>query len=211
MAIVFEQTNNNSTRIAVWEISENEEELLNLLPPLENKEEKFLQNISNASRRKEWLASRVLIYQLTGLYPAIGYNESGQPYLINSCDNLTISHTKGYAAIGLSQKTIPGIDIEYPSDRIRKVSDRFLNTAEQQFIQEQYFDIQLGLIWCAKEAVYKAAGHPGISFKEQIIVSPFIPHNSQGSFVATFHSQNQTQPFSLNYHLTKDYYLVWTK
>lgn len=211
MAIVFEQTNNNSTRIAVWEISENEEELLNLLPPLENKEEKFLQNISNASRRKEWLASRVLTYQLTGLYPAIGYNESGQPFLIHSCDNLTISHTKGYAAIGLSKKTIPGVDIEYPSDRIKKVSERFLNALEKQFIQEKWRDIQLGLIWCAKEAVYKASGLPGLAFKEQIIISPFSPNSTHGSFVATVHAQNQILPYSLNYQINKNYYLVWTK
>ncbi|MGQ1890796.1 4'-phosphopantetheinyl transferase family protein [Thermophagus sp. OGC60D27] len=211
MALVFDTTDFSHPRVAVWEITETEQDLLNLLPPFRKEEADFLQKISHPPRRMEWLASRVLIHHLTGLYPATAYKENGQPYIKGCHEHISISHTKDYAAIVLSEETIPGVDIEYPSDRIRKVSDRFLNEKEKAFISEPYSDLQIGLIWCAKEAIYKAVGIPGLIFKDQIIISTFHPDGDQGVLKATLKTPSRKQQFQIHYRIEKNYFLVWTK
>jgi phosphopantetheinyl transferase len=211
MPIVFENENSHQTRVAVWEITESEKTLKQMLPPLNKNETNFLQSISFVPRRKEWLASRVLIYRLTGLYPKTGYKDNGQPFVTDCRENISISHTKGYAAIVLSKNAIPGIDIEYPSDRIRKVSNRFLNPIEKKFIKNPFTEIQIALIWCSKEAIFKTAGIPGLVFKEHIIISPFTPVHQQGNINAALLVSDSNRTIDLNYIIDKNFYLVWTK
>jgi len=211
MAIDFSAKDLPHTNLAVWKIEETEHDLLNLLPPLKSKEAEFLQNISHTARRMEWLASRVLIHRLTGLYPAIHYNRNGQPTLPGSKKNISISHTHHYAAILLSEESMPGVDIEFPSSRIRKVSDRFLNPKEKTFINDTTSDLQMGIIWCAKEAIYKTAGIPGLIFKDQIIISAFHPVDDHGILKASLITQEREQQLLLNYRIDQNYFLVWTK
>ncbi|MDI3520904.1 4'-phosphopantetheinyl transferase family protein [Anaerophaga thermohalophila] len=211
MPIVFENENSHQTRVAVWKITESEEALKLMLPPLKKNETDFLQSISFAPRRKEWLASRVLIYRLTGLYPETRYMDNGQPFVTNCRENISISHTRSYAAIVLTNSFMPGIDIEYPSDRIRKVSKRFLNPHEKKFIKDPFTEVQLGLIWCSKEAIFKTAGIPGLVFKDHIIISPFTPVHQQGSINASLSVSGSNKTIYLNYVLDKNFYLVWTK
>ncbi|MFO8000391.1 MAG: 4'-phosphopantetheinyl transferase superfamily protein [Marinilabilia sp.] len=210
MPLIFEATpDKGHGRLAVWKISENEPDLLQMLPPLEDSEVKLLSNISYQPRRLEWLASRVLIYRLTGLYPGTCYNHRGQPFITNCHDNLSISHTRGYAAVSLSPDSPPGIDIERPSQRIEKVAGRFLNASEKNFITDIEKEEQLGLIWCAKEAVFKKAGQPGVIFKDHIIISPFTSM-PDGKLSATLIGDGKETTIHLGYHNTPEYYLVWT-
>jgi 4'-phosphopantetheinyl transferase len=62
----------------------------------------------------EWLASRLLIQHLLGCQPSIIYSATGQPSIENHCTYLSISHTKGFAAVVTSPVKPTGIDIEYP-------------------------------------------------------------------------------------------------
>jgi phosphopantetheinyl transferase len=211
MPLLFSNQINSSIRIAVWKITEGEKELLKMLPSLEKTEKDFLNKISFIPRKLEWLASRVLIYQLTGLYPATRYNNNGQPFLNNGRENLSISHTKGYAAISLSIQYVPGIDLEYPSPRIEKVSERFLNTKEKMFITKQEKENQLAIIWCTKEAIYKRAGIPDLSFKDQIIVDPFLPNSSKGKFSATLITNGIEKKIEMEYIIDKSFYLAYTR
>ncbi len=209
MPLIFKNQINNYTRIAVWQISEKEEILIDMLPVLKSPEKKFLNNISHLPRRLEWLASRVLIYKLTGLYPATQYNDNGQPVVSDCHENISISHTIGHAAILLSEKSVPGIDIEYPSARIEKVSGRFLNSEEKNYISKMERNHQLGIIWCVKEAIFKQTGHPGLIFKNHIIVDSFTPESS-GTLWATVFVEGNEKRVQLGYYIDASYYLVWT-
>ncbi|PWE01272.1 4'-phosphopantetheinyl transferase family protein [Marinilabilia rubra] len=209
MPLLFKKQVSQSTRIAVWAIHEEEEKLLQLLPPLKTAEKELLKKISFKPRRLEWLASRVLIYQMTGVYPETGYFENGQPFIVRHREHVSISHTKGYAAVSVSCDSTPGIDIEFPSPRITKVAGRFLNQKKETFLRPELKEKQLGLIWCAKEAIFKKAGQPGLIFKDQIITTPFFPENDEGSFEAKLYLKEVEYDIKLKYYCTDDFYLVW--
>ena len=82
----------------VWKIEESSDTLFSLL---ENGEEYLsqLEDIHTEHRRREWLASRVLLQTLLGRPARIAYHPNGAPYLLDSSLYISISHTKGYAAI----------------------------------------------------------------------------------------------------------------
>lgn len=213
MPVIFEQKESSSLIIVVWQISETEEELLNLLPTLREEEKSFFSRLSFPARRLEWLASRVLIHHYTGQYPAARYKDNGQPFLIDCNDKISISHTRGYAAISVSQEKTPGVDIEYPSPRIEKVMNRFLHPEEKAFLSSKGVlkEHQLGLIWCLKEAVFKKCGIPGLIFKDQIIAQPFTPLTQDGTFSArVIHTQRSPELLQLKYIIHKNFYLAWT-
>ncbi len=209
MPIVFEHQPDPNTRVAVWEITETRETLLALLPPLAPPEQLVFERMSFEPRQLEWLASRVLTHQLGQCYPAVSYNHSGQPTLTHPSLKISISHTRGYAAVAVSSSQIPGIDIEYPSSRIEKVAKRFINASETAFTSEQHKSAQLAIIWCAKEAIFKMAGRPGLIFKNDIILDPFVPQKT-GKLTASLHIDNHSKPVRLEYRVTENYYLVYS-
>ncbi len=213
MPALFEKRVKPGLRVAVWEIKETEQELLKLLPPLRTEEKTFLERISFGPRKLEWLASRALIFQQTGIYPASRYKDNGQPFLTECNEKISISHTRGFAATALSTEETPGIDIEYPSPRIEKVSERFLHSNESNFIAASNLrQHQLGLIWCLKEAIFKQVGIPGLNFKDQIITHPFNPETREGKITASVQiSENQKRTITLNYIIHEDFYLTWTE
>jgi 4'-phosphopantetheinyl transferase len=212
MPVFFEKKVTPNLRIAVWEITETEKELLQFLPPLKKEEEAFIGQISFLPRKLEWLASRILIYRQTGIYPASRYKDNGQPFLTGCTEKISISHTRGFAAIALSSGEMPGIDIEYPSPRIEKVSVRFLHQDESRYLSTGELKTrQMGLIWCLKEAVFKQSGNPGLNFKEQIITHPFFPTSDEGQIAASVILQNtQHKTVCLEYLIRPDFYLAWT-
>jgi len=208
MPLLFKTRKTPSVHTAVWKITEREGELLKLLPELTPSDSGFLDKISWQPRRMEWLASRVLLQHMTGLYPEVTYNKNGQPEMGGCADHISISHTRGYAAVALSPFFTPGIDIERPSSRIRKVKDRFLNQLEKDFIENEA--TQSGLIWCAKEAIFKKTGQKGLNFRENILISPFTL-KKEGQFSASlFPGCEQETVIELHYLNKDDFYLVWT-
>lgn len=82
----------------IWKIEEPSEVLFALL---QNRKEYLpqLELIRTEQRRREWLASRVLLQELTGGSALIAYHPNGAPYLSGSSLHISISHTKGYAAV----------------------------------------------------------------------------------------------------------------
>ena len=113
---------------------------------------------SNA-RRMEYICERALLKDMmNGKIVKIFHNEDGKPMLNNGL-NISISHTRGYIAIILSETKNVGIDIEYVSDRVEKISSRFMRE------DESADDIMSLLIhWCAKETLYKLFSSEHLDF-----------------------------------------------
>jgi 4'-phosphopantetheinyl transferase EntD len=122
----------------------------------------------------------------------IGHKESGKPILKDW--HISISHTKGYAAVLLSKNHEVGIDIEYVSDRVKRIADRFLRPDEQA---ENTIDLLLH--WCAKEAIYKLYSELDLTFQQMKIVDL----QPQSDF---FHVENESKNGLVS--VTKVFYLV---
>ena len=81
--------------------------------------------------------------------------------------------TSSIAAVQLDGERAVGIDIEYRSDRVKRIRSRFLAPEEEQNIDTAHEEEHLLVYWCAKEALYKLAGQEEVDFREQLHISPF--------------------------------------
>lgn len=86
------------------------------------------------------------------------HDDDGAPLLAGSPLHISISHSRNYAAIMLDASARCGIDIEEPRlDQLSRVRTKFLTPAELAA------GVDLLAAWTAKEAVFKAAGTPGLA------------------------------------------------
>lgn len=121
--------------------------------------ELYIGRLEGSGRAAERRAVETLFYDALGC--GTGHYPDGAPYAEGREDvALSVSHGAGYAvvAFGLDPHIRLGVDIE-GADRLRqleRVRSRFVGPDDST---------SLGLLrlWTAKEAVYKAARHPGLS------------------------------------------------
>lgn len=128
---------------------------------------------SQEQRRKEWLAGRLLAREKLG--GRIGYEPSGRPLLVTpdgtlSGRHISISHTSCWAALLVSSGGPCGIDIELAGRRAERAAARIASPEEIALAAPLYPDNPALLVWCAKEAAYKALGSAGMDFREHIRV-----------------------------------------
>lgn len=87
------------------------------------------------------------------------HDPDGAPELVGSDMHISISHSRGYAAVALHPSQRIGVDIEEPRpEQLARVAKRFLSAAEAPV-----WSADLLAAWTIKEAVYKAAGTPGLA------------------------------------------------
>ncbi len=173
MPLIYEYRSTNGGIVGIWAITETADQLVSGLILTEEdfqKQKTFMLE----SRRAEWLAVRKLVWELSNLAPIITYHPSGKPFLPHSNIHISISHTKGFAAVAMHPSQVAAIDIEHISDRVLKISDRFLHPSEAEYIPETEKSIYQTIIWSAKETLFKWWGKDAIIFKEQLRILPFI-------------------------------------
>ncbi|AKD03359.1 4'-phosphopantetheinyl transferase superfamily protein [Pontibacter korlensis] len=183
------------TKIGLWKLAEEQEELRQLLPSYVSVEERLAQ--THPRRQREWLASRVLVYQVLQGFTSVPVqllrNQYGKPYFTDSRFHVSISHSPELAAVILSKKHEVGIDIEQVSEKALRVQDKFLNDQEKThtLANEQ----NTCLYWSAKETLYKLYSRKKLIFKENIVVGPAeAPNQLEG--------QVKTENFSKLYRVT---------
>lgn len=192
---------------AVWELTESESALLNRLPTKALYTERY-DCLKTESRRREFLAVRALLVEMTGREQAVAYHEDGKPYLKGSGQTLSISHTHGqYVAVLLADEPLSGIDIELRNDRVMRVRRRFVSPNEELFLQPDFLLEQLLLIWSAKESMYKALPGEGIDFLHHLEVLPFEFAKS-GLFYGREYYSEEERRFEIAYHAESDYVLT---
>lgn len=192
----------------VWKIEESSDTLFSLL---ENGEEyqSQLEEIHAEHRRREWLASRVLLQTLLGCPARIAYRPNGAPYLPDFPLYISISHTKEYAAVLIQDHPAAGIDIEYRSDRVLKIRSRFMNPEEEAGIDREHEAEHLLLHWCAKETLFKMIGEEEVDFLKHLHVRPF-PYAEEGSFRVQETRTEAGASYTLNYLITSDFVLTYS-
>lgn len=192
--------------LGVWRMEESVEELLTLLDRPEEQAD-FLRRVTAEGRRREHLASRVLLKQLMGEEPQVAYRSSGAPFLVDQPLYVSITHTQGYAAAILSPSPT-GIDIEYRSDRVLRIRSRFMTQEEERGIDPAHEVEHLLIHWCAKETLFKLIDQEEVDFLTHLHVHPFS-YADHGSFQVSECRTPQSQTFQLAYQVTSDYVLTW--
>ena len=116
----------------------------------------------------------------------INHEPSGRPFLSiaegeyvkqkndlqPSLPNISLSHTTGYTCIMLSTEHNVSIDIEYRSDRVRRIASRFLREEELAEVNEYHpkeTTTRLLLYWCSKETMFKYYSDTRLTFQNMLV------------------------------------------
>jgi phosphopantetheinyl transferase len=153
--------------IAVWEIVESEELLVALSGDAARA---AVKDIKSAQRRCERLAVRLLLKELLGDEADIVYDACGKPLLVGGGACISVSHTRGYAAVALCRSYEVGLDIE-PADRVvGAVCRRFMREEELEACPPLSREKASLIRWTASEAVYKLVGDLGGNYRDNIFL-----------------------------------------
>ena len=165
---------NKDVILGLWKITEDVEFFISKLDLSEN-EVKILKSFANESRKKHWLAYRILADRMinNNRHNEIKYDENRKPHLKNTEFHISVTHTGNYAAAVISKTTSVGIDIEKITPRILKIKHKFLNENELKFSEKENILEHLYIYWCSKEAMYKLYGKRDIDFRKNIFVEEF--------------------------------------
>lgn len=196
----------NGATIAIWEITETVDELLELL----NLDPFVIEQISMFSsekRKLEYLAVRCALKHVTKKQISISYLPSGMPYINDHSMQISISHTGRYAVIMIHPTTPVGIDIEKISDKVVRIKNKFLSIEELQNIDSRSEKIHLVILWAAKEALYKIIGVEHIDFTKDLKIEPFQPY-MKGNFTAREFVSEVKATYTLEYQVYPEYVIV---
>jgi phosphopantetheinyl transferase len=166
---------------------------------LHEREKKQLTALTHTKRNREWLGGRICAKEgLRGFYHQrkemevlppypqwrIENEASGRPYFTDltvktfSLPELSISHSKEFAA-ALIWSAHCGIDIQYSSEKLLRVKERFCTEEEEQVLQDSVPQLssmsQLTLLWAGKEAVKKMLSPKGIPGFHELILQQLTP------------------------------------
>lgn len=190
MSVVFIKELERGVFLGVWKFDENADSVnVNLPYRLPSASRSICE-----SRQREVISVYSLVGMMTGKTDfIIGHHPSGRPYLEGY--HIGISHTKQYASVILSKTKKVSVDIEYQSDRIVRIANRFLRDDEKKmFVDGNAAEGQsrsifsgspdytpLLLSWCAKETMFKYYSDARLTF-EYMRVSGLSRVASSGIF-----------------------------
>ncbi len=211
MALYLRKKLENKAEIAVWQVTETEEELLDLVSiPTDELEDIMLYR--SESQRRQKLAVRALLNEVFEEKMYLNHHDNGQPYLENCVTNISITHTEKYVAIIIHDEDDLGIDIESLDRDFSAVEKKALSEDEIEDIddlEKEKRNEQLAIYWCAKEAIFKRMSQNRVDFAEQIEVEKFNL-KKEGELEATFiHKDEHEEEFDLEYMTFDRHVLVW--
>jgi len=208
MGLYLRKTLDNKAEIAVWQVTETEQELREMSSvPTDEMEEISL--IRSESLRKQKLAVRALLNLVFDEKVYLNHHDNGMPYLENCITNISITHTDKYVAIITHDEEDLGIDIESFDRDFSCVEKKALSEDELDDLDDDVKNEQLAIYWCAKEAIFKRMGLNRVDYAEQIEVEKFNP-KGEGELEATFiHKDGHEEEFDLEYMTFDNHVLVW--
>ena len=210
MGLYLRKKLENKAEISVWQITETEQELIEMCSvPTDEMEEISL--IRSEALRKQKLAVRALLNEVFEEKVYLSHHDNGKPYLENCVTNISITHTEKYVAIITHDEDDLGIDIESLDRDFSAVEKKALSEDEIDDLDDdkEEKNEQLAIYWCAKEAIYKRMSINRVDFAEQIEVEKFNLRD-EGELEATFiHKDEHEEEFELGYMTFDRHVLVW--
>ena len=199
--------------LGLWQMDESPEQLFDLYPHLLPYRSSLDDKYKNDGRKLEFLAIRALMYEMLrvngaskGLLSHAGdFTHNGQGKPLFRGYHVSISHTKGYAALILSKKSEVAVDIEYMSDRVERIASKFLRKDERA----DSLDDKL-VHCCAKETVFKLFSEENLLF-EDMRVKPF---DTMADWACDVENLKSGKTARVDFELAMDFvltYSMWTK
>lgn len=215
LALRFAPLTTTRTTLALLDLDhlrplvEQEEHLCTLRPLLSPEEARIFAGFAFPKRRLEWLGGRLAAkHCLAALSEANGAasfpystfsllpDVSGRPYLASSGGRKTISvsisHSRGYAAALASTTGSCGIDIQYKTDRLHSVQERFAQADELALLQCLPDPlVRLAFLWTTKEAVKKCCLPDTPTLFERINLTAISDAPEKGVWIARCRVRDQ--------------------
>ena len=199
--------------LGLWQMDESPEQLFDLYPHLLPYRSSLDDKYKNDGRKLEFLAIRALMYEMLRvngaskglLSHAADFTHNGQGKPLFRGYHVSISHTKGYAALILSKKSEVAVDIEYMSDRVERIASKFLRKDERA----DSLDSKL-VHWCAKETVFKLFSEENLLF-EEMRVKPF---DTMSDWACDVENLKSGKTARVDFELAMDFvltYSMWKK
>lgn len=191
MPLTTIQTLSDGLRLGLWNITEKVTDLP--CPTCLD-----LSSINSDTRKIERLVTYQLLNALTGLDQVeIKHDKAGKP-LIDGYE-ISLSHTRGWAAMIISEHYQTGIDVEYISDRVNRVASRFIRSDEDcEGLEKRLVN------WCAKEALYKMRSAEDLQYFDMRL----HPFSLSDGFVNT-DDLKRGDTVRIDFEHNADYVLTW--
>ena len=152
-------------RISVYRPDKSLEYYLSFLE-LSEEDRRFV-HTSHPRRALEWAAARKTLNDMCGRRVVCQQDEVGKPHLLNDDHHVSLSHSHGLVAVAISDQPI-GVDVQQLSPKIRRIRKKFVHEDDVQMPIDEVSEQILGIIWSAKEAMFKLYGKGEVDFKEHL-------------------------------------------
>ena len=194
---------NNSTKILLWKIIPGELDETQL-----SMDDTNLFKTRKGKKSKEYfLAVRKLIKNEDPEI-IIKYDLNGKPYL-NIQKGISISHSNKLVAICISNEIDFGIDVQYKTNKILNIQNKFLSYDEKKNLGYTNSLESLIKLWSAKESIYKALGKKGISFSNDLEINTI---NNKDLFRAGYYKKDNIKiKFDLDFLFIEEYIICYAK
>lgn len=189
----------NDLLIGLWQIKENE-----------------FQNTSSLSgaaaalsvhprRRAQWMAARQALNTLLGQEVEVYQDENGKPWLKDQSGFISLSHSGDFAAVAFHPVQAVGIDLEELDERLIRLSQKFVRPEEESILQHLGDLNGSGLIWSAKESLFKWYGKGQVDFKKHLLIE-LKDHQLFGHI----QKDDCMVQIAIHYHFFANYVITWT-
>jgi 4'-phosphopantetheinyl transferase len=194
---------NNSTKIILWKIIPGELSEIHL-----NEDDKKLLKIRKGKNSKEYFLAVRKLLENEDPELTINYDLKGKPFL-NKQKGISISHSNEMVAIGISNEIDFGIDIQYKTDKIFKIKNKFLSKNESKFLDKTNDLEFLIKLWSAKESIFKALDKEGVSFLDDLEMDTV---NGKDLFRAGYYKKDNIKiKFDLDFLFIEEYIICYAK
>lgn len=194
-------------RCGVWRVEEEPVELVRLLGD-DEAVARIRNEVASEKRRLERLSVTLLLRTMMGEKVFIEHDAQGRPFLPVTESFVSVSHCRGFAAVGLAPFPL-GVDIERVSERPLRLAGEFMLPSEKTcvFGGKNPPKEAATLVWSVKEAVYKLARENSLHMGSGICVENFVLSES-GVLSAVISCQNKIKTASAYYCFFPDTVLV---
>jgi phosphopantetheinyl transferase len=206
LPLVYQHTINSNTKAGLWHIAEPEDFFLEKVP--------LKRDVTHPHKRLQHLAGRYLLPTLFEDFPLneILIADTRKPFLPDEKYHFSISHCGNYAAAIVSSTQRVGVDIEQPTDKILRISNKFLTQHEKMFLDEQMGTAQLlqlaTLLWSTKESMFKWFGDGGVDFREHMHIETIEGNDEEGKLICSFQKFDPL-PLTVQYRFMKELVMSW--
>lgn len=194
--------------LGLWQMDESVSDFFSRFPWMKRYQPELVNRFKSEARRKEFLAVRALLHEMFVVMGCsvqqikrigeIEHDPNGKPLLKGF--HISISHTQGFVAVALSREKNVGVDIEYYSDRVKKIASKFLRK------DEIAHDLDSLLVhWCGKETVYKLFSEENLQFSEMKV----MPFDTMSDWACEIKNLKSGKSVNVDFELTMEFVLTY--